>query len=54
MAKQTDKILVECKHCIHGGAEVVNIMIDCFNHERNPKGFKIGAWERECSYFKQR
>lgn len=55
MAKKSEeKILVDCLQCEHCGGEVVNIMVDCFNKERNPGGYKVGYWKRECRYFKQK
>lgn len=52
MAKQQNKTLVECIHCLAGGDKGENGMIGCNNLDRNPKGFKIGAWPRDCDYFK--
>ena len=55
MAKKADeKILVDCLQCEHCGGVVVNIMVDCNSKVRNPGGFKIGYWKRECGYFKRK
>ncbi|MBV5348878.1 hypothetical protein JZU61_04380 [bacterium] len=52
--KQEEKILIDCLKCEFCGGEVVNIMVDCSNKLRNPGGFKVGYWKRECRYFKQK
>ena len=53
MAKKTnDKELVDCRQCVSGGTEVVNHLMDCFDKERNPMGYKVGVWLKECKHFK--
>ena len=55
MAKKAEEtILIDCRQCEHCGGEVVNIMVDCNNKERNPRGYKVGYWKRECRYFKSK
>lgn len=54
MAKTEKKPLVDCCQCVHSPGEIVNIMLDCNNKVRNPKGFKVGSWPKECQYFKQK
>lgn len=54
MAKKQDKQLVDCKQCTFSDTEPVNCLLPCRNKERNPKGFKVGAWRKECKYFKQK
>jgi hypothetical protein len=45
---------VDCKMCKFGGKEVVNHLLDCFNKERNPKGYKVGCWLKECRFYQAR
>ena len=55
MAKKTnDKELVDCLKCFYGGVESINHLTDCHNKERNPMGYKVGCWLKECKHFKQR
>lgn len=54
MAKKADKQLVDCKECEFSDTVAVNVLLPCRNTERNPEGFKVGDWHRECSYFKKR
>lgn len=51
--KQVGKVLVECQKCVHGGGKSPDpLLMDCNNKERNPKGYKVGTWPKECNYFK--
>jgi hypothetical protein len=54
MAKKQDKQLVDCKTCIYSDTVAVNVLLPCRNKERNPDGFKVGDWLRECDYYKRR
>lgn len=54
MAKQPEKNLVDCRQCIFSDPEPVNCLLPCRNTDRNPKGFKVGAWEKECKHFQKR
>lgn len=56
MAKkqETESVLVDCTLCESGSTEAVNFLVDCFNKERNPGGFKVGSWKKECRYYKRR
>ena len=55
MAKKTkEPIMVDCQKCVSGGTEVVNHLLDCNNKERNPMGYKVGRWLKECKYYKER
>lgn len=54
MAKQAQKDLVDCKQCESSDTEPINGMVPCRNKERNPKGFKVGAWAKRCDYYKER
>lgn len=48
------KVLVDCSKCEYGGERTENHLIDCFNDERNPKGYKVGVWLKECKYYAER
>lgn len=52
--KQVGRVLVECQKCAHGGDDVIDLLIDCHNKERNPYGYKVGSWPRECNHYKPR
>lgn len=52
--KEEKKPLVKCEECAFGGREVINFLLDCNNSDRNPNGYKVGRWERECKYFQKR
>ena len=54
MAKQVEKKLVDCLKCQFGGTESINHLTDCTNKERNPNGYKVGCWLKECKQFKER
>lgn len=54
MAKKQDKQLVDCKQCTFSDTVAVNCLLPCRNLKRNPKGFKVGDWMRECEEFKKR
>lgn len=41
---------VYCRECIHSGEEN-NHLIDCFNKQANPGGYKMGCWARECNKY---
>lgn len=51
MAKKKEEIIkVRCQQCKFGGDEY-NHMIDCFNEKANPRGFKMGAWAKQCQFY---
>lgn len=54
MAKKKEGIPIDCKQCTFSDTEAVNHLLPCRNVDRNPKGFKVGDWPKECSHFDKR